>query len=132
MIPQNVHLVRDVQLIGDVKVDVGRFVRVLLNLVKNSLEAMSNGGVLRIELLQIDNDAVFRVADTGAGIPEDVLPKIFEPFVTHGKSTGTGLGMAIVKSVVDAHTGTIDVRSKVGVGTTVEISLPLLKAETKA
>ncbi len=129
LIPKNVHLVRDVHFCDEVRVDVGRFIRVLLNLVKNSVEAMPNGGVLRIELLQVENEAVFRVADTGGGIPAELLAKIFEPFVTYGKSKGTGLGMAIVKSVVDAHGGTIDVRSKVGVGTTVEISLPTLAPE---
>ncbi len=129
MIPKNVHLVRDVHFCDDVRVDVGRFIRVLLNLVKNSVEAMPQGGVLRLELLQVGNEALFRVADTGGGIPADLLPKIFEPFVTYGKSKGTGLGMAIVKSVVDAHAGAIEVRSKVGVGTTVEITLPTLELE---
>ncbi|MGB8167011.1 MAG: ATP-binding protein [Chthoniobacteraceae bacterium] len=129
LIPQTVHLVRDVQFCDDVRVDVGRFIRVILNLVKNSVEAMPRGGVLRLELLQVENEAIFRVADTGTGIPADLMPKIFEPFVTHGKSKGTGLGMAIVKSVVDAHGGTIDIRSKVGVGTTVEIALPTLNPD---
>jgi signal transduction histidine kinase len=127
MLPKNVHLVRDVHFCDDVRVDVGRFIRVLLNLVKNAVEAMPNGGVLRIELLQLENEALFRIADTGGGIPEDVLPRIFEPFVTHGKSKGTGLGMAIVKSVVEAHLGVVEVRSKVGVGTTVEVTLPTLE-----
>lgn len=126
ILPQNVHLVRDCQFCDDVRVDAGRFLRVLLNLVKNSVEAMPKGGVLRIELLQVGNEAIFRVADTGSGIPADLIPRIFEPFVTQGKSKGTGLGLAIVKSVVDAHRGVIDLRSKVGVGTTVEISLPTL------
>ena len=126
LIPDKVHLVREVACCDDVRVDLGRFVRVLLNLVKNSLEAMPKGGVLRLELIQVGKEAVFRIADTGGGIPADLLPKIFEPFVTFGKSKGTGLGMAIVKSVVDAHGGSIEVRSKVGVGTTVEITLPAL------
>jgi signal transduction histidine kinase len=126
LIPTNVHLVRDVHFCDDVRVDVGRFIRVLLNLVKNAVEAMPQGGVLRLELIQVENEALFRVADTGTGIPEDLLPKIFEPFVTHGKSKGTGLGMAIVKSVVEAHGGGVEIRSKVGVGTTVEINLPTL------
>jgi signal transduction histidine kinase len=113
-----------------VRVDLGRFVRVLLNLIKNSVEAMPKGGVLRLELLQLENTAIFRVADTGGGIPPELLPKIFEPFVTYGKSKGTGLGMAIVKSVVEAHGGIIEIRSKVGVGTTVEITLPTLAPES--
>ena len=129
LIPEKVHLVREVHFCDDIRVDVGRFVRVLLNLVKNSVEAMPKGGVLRLELFQLENAAIFRVADTGGGIPADLLPKIFEPFVTYGKSKGTGLGMAIVKSVVEAHGGSIEVRSKVGVGTTVEITLPTLQPD---
>lgn len=129
LIPDKVHLVRDVQFCGDVRVDVGRFVRVLLNLVKNSVEAMPKGGVLRLELLQLERTVIFRVADTGSGIPAELLPKIFEPFVTYGKSKGTGLGMAIVKSVVESHGGAIEVRSKVGVGTTVEITLPVVERD---
>jgi signal transduction histidine kinase len=124
LIPEKVHLVRDVQCADDIRVDVGRFVRVLLNLIKNSVEAMPKGGVLRLEVFQLDNTVTFRVADTGSGIPAELLPRIFEPFVTYGKSKGTGLGMAIVKSVVEAHGGEIEVRSKVGVGTTTEIVLP--------
>ena len=131
LIPDKVHLVRDVHYCDDVRVDLGRFVRVLLNLVKNSVEAMPKGGVLRLELLQLENTAVFRVADTGGGIPADLLPKIFEPFVTYGKSKGTGLGMAIVKSVVEAHGGLIEIRSKIGVGTTVEITLATLAPESE-
>ena len=126
LVPKNVHLVRELQCGNDIRVDVGRFARVLLNLIKNSVEAMPKGGVLRLELLEDDRTAIFRVADTGSGIPEDLLPRSFEPFVTAGKSKGTGLGMAIVKSVVEAHGGEIEVRSKVGVGTTVKILLPAL------
>jgi signal transduction histidine kinase len=67
---------------------------------------------------------LLRISDTGCGIPPEIMPKLFEPFVTHGKSHGTGLGMAIAKSVVEAHGGRISVGSVVGAGTTVEIRLP--------
>lgn len=128
LIPDKVHLIREIRETAEVQVDVGRFVRVLLNLVKNSVEAMPKGGVLRIGMETRDKRVVFRVGDTGGGIPEDLLPKIFEPFVTQGKSKGTGLGMAIVKSVVEAHGGEIGIRSEVGIGTTIEIALPALPA----
>jgi signal transduction histidine kinase len=107
-------------------VDVGRFARMLLNLVKNAIEAMPNGGILRIAVRRQGSVAVFRVSDTGCGIEPDLQAKIFEPFVTFGKSKGTGLGMAIVKSVVEAHGGTIFVHSEVGVGTSIEISIPAI------
>ena len=124
MLPCSIHLMRDVHFCDEIRVDLGRFVRVLLNLIKNSLEAMPKGGVLRLGLRQEDDRALFLVADTGNGIPADVLPRIFEPFVTRGKSQGTGLGLAIARSVVESHGGTIDLRSKPGIGTTIEISLP--------
>lgn len=67
---------------------------------------------------------VIRLSDTGAGIPPEILGKMSEPFVTHGKSHGTGLGMAMAKSVVTAHHGTIAVTRVPGNGTTAEIRLP--------
>jgi signal transduction histidine kinase len=73
----------------------------------------------------VQNQVVIRISDTGSGIPADILPKLFEPFVTHGKSHGTGLGMAIAKSVVDAHGGKISVASIPGNGTTVDVRLPV-------
>ena len=71
------------------------------------------------------NYLVVSIEDTGCGIPEDVLARIFEPFVTHGKANGTGLGMAIAKSVVEAHRGEIWMDSTVGEGTTCHITLPV-------
>lgn len=124
LLPSNVHIIRDIHYCDEVRVDLGRFVRVLLNLIKNALEAMPRGGVLRLSLRQEGDRAIFLVGDTGPGIPEELLPRIFEPFVTRGKSQGTGLGLAIAHSVVEAHSGTIDLRSKPGLGTTIEISLP--------
>jgi signal transduction histidine kinase len=129
-LPKNVHPIREIRYCDDISADVGRFVRVLLNLIKNSLEAMPNGGVLRIGLRQEGAHAIFRIGDTGCGIAADLQGQIFEPFVTYGKSKGTGLGMAIAKSVVEAHGGTIGLRSTVGIGTTVEITVPTLGIET--
>jgi signal transduction histidine kinase len=111
---------------AQVMVDAGRFARVLLNLVRNAVDAMPQGGILRLSVQQgADAQVVFQVSDTGVGIADDLMARLFEPFVTHGKSKGTGLGLAIAKSVVQAHRGTIAVRSKLGAGTTVEIALPL-------
>ena len=63
------------------------------------------------------------IGDSGAGIPPDVLDKIFAPFFTT-KARGTGLGLAVVRKVIDRHQGKIDVESRVGVGTTFKLSLP--------
>lgn len=126
LLPVNVHLLRDIHFCDEVSVDLGRFVRVLLNLTRNSIEAMDKGGVLRVGLRQRGDHAIFRVCDTGCGIPPEIQVKLFEPFVTHGESHGTGLGLAIAKSVVEGHGGGIALRSKPGIGTTIEISLPTL------
>jgi signal transduction histidine kinase len=96
----------------------------LCNFVKNSREAMPNGGILTLTTELDQNEIVLRISDTGFGIPPDILPQLFEPFVTHGKPHGTGLGLAIAKSVVEAHKGRISISSVQGTGTTVEIRLP--------
>jgi len=126
LVPSNVHLFREIKCCEEINVDTGRLARVLLNLIKNSIESMPQGGVLFLAMKQENGKVVVRVSDTGCGIPAELQAKIFEPFVTHGKSKGTGLGMAIAKSVVEAHGGTITLKSVAGNGTTIEIALPVL------
>jgi signal transduction histidine kinase len=120
----NIQLAKNIRYDGNVVVDVARFIRVLCNLIKNAREAMPNGGILTIGTDLVEDQVVIRISDTGVGIPPELLPKLFEPFVTHGKSNGTGLGMAIAKSVITAHKGKISVASVQGNGTTVDIRLP--------
>ncbi|MEA3208273.1 MAG: hypothetical protein QOE70_1330 [Chthoniobacter sp.] len=121
---QNIELVRNIAYNGEVAVDRGRFVRMLANVIKNAMEAMPLGGKLTLSIHADAGAVVFAITDTGGGIPPEVQKRIFEPFVTAGKKQGTGLGMAIAKSVVDAHRGEIKVESEVGVGTTVRIRIP--------
>ena len=110
---------------GDVPVDLGRFERVLLNIIKNAKEAMGkHGGRLRLAVYPEGEWLVFTIEDTGKGMPPEVAAKIFEPFFTHAKPTGTGLGMSMAKSVVDAHHGTIRVESQLGLGTKFEVKIP--------
>jgi signal transduction histidine kinase len=132
LVPTTIHLVREDDCRAEVIVDCGRFARVLLNLVKNAVEAMPQGGILFVTLKDLGDRVLFRIMDTGSGIPDELIPRIFEPFVTHGKSKGTGLGLAIVKSVVESHRGTISVQSKMGVGTTFEIIIPSAPEEPAA
>jgi signal transduction histidine kinase len=95
-------------------------------LIRNAGEAMKKQQVhqLRFSIKRVDASVCFEVSDTGCGIPPELLPRIFEPFVTHGKVDGTGLGLAISKSVVEAHRGRISVSSSEK-GTTFHIELPL-------
>ena len=111
---------------GPIKIDRHRLLRVFGNLIRNAREAMKKDGshMLRFTVKRADSFVRFEVSDTGCGIPSQLLPRIFEPFVTHGKSNGTGLGLAISKAVVEAHHGSISVESNEQ-GTRFAIDLPL-------
>jgi signal transduction histidine kinase len=104
--------------------DPPRLVRALSNLIDNAREAMPGGGTLIFEIEGTKEAILFRIADTGKGIPPDILPRIFEPFVTYEKDRGTGLGTAIANDIVAAHGGSIAVTSTLGVGTTFEVRIP--------
>lgn len=119
----NVRLVKEIRYEGLLHIDSGRFLRVIGNLVKNAIEAMPDGGILRFVVEKEGGEIVLRLEDTGVGITPELAAKVFEPFVTHGKSGGTGLGMSIARSVVEAHGGTISIRGGLHRGTTVEIRL---------
>lgn len=98
--------------------------RVLLNLVKNAMEALPEGGIVVIRTYSYRDHAYVEVVDNGSGIQEDLKSRIFIPnFST--KSTGTGLGLAICKKVVEAHKGHIEFASAQGMGTTFTIRFPL-------
>jgi PAS domain S-box-containing protein len=109
-------------------VDAQRLTRVLVNLMSNAADAMADGGKLRIysQICKADGADLLRVcvSDSGCGIREDLMEKIYEPFFTT-KTRGTGLGIPICRKLIEAHDGTLTVRSKVNEGTTVEITLPL-------
>ncbi len=110
-----------------VVVDRSQLEQIVTNLVVNARDAMSEGGRLAITVARADDrpEVVLTVSDSGAGIPADLLGKIFEPYyTTKPADRGTGLGLATVKSIVDQLGGRIDVRSTPHEGTTFEISLP--------
>ncbi len=116
---------REIAFDGAFTADSHRLIRLLANIVKNSSEAMSRDGTLTLHVSKHGDSVHFRISDTGCGIPPEVLARVFEPFVTHGKSNGTGLGMAIAKSVVEAHHGHIHMESEVNKGTSTYIEIPL-------
>lgn len=94
-----------------------------LNLCLNALDAMGKGGTLSVSAQLEETVAVIRISDTGKGIPPEHLATLFNPFFTT-KEGGMGLGLAVVKQIVNQHLGTITVESNVGFGTTFEIRLP--------
>jgi signal transduction histidine kinase len=106
--------------------DASKLLRVLQNLISNSIEALHNAdidGKVTVEAIENATDGTLTIADNGPGIPSGIRETFFEPFVTHGKSDGTGLGTAIVKSIVEAHHGEIDFETDAN-GTTFTIRLP--------
>ncbi len=122
---QSIKVERAIAYVGWVNIDSQRFLRLLLNLMKNAQEAMPNGGVLHFAVRAEGHWLVWEVTDNGCGMPPEVLATIFEPFMSHGKSGGTGLGMTIAKNVAEAHGGSIEVDSLEGKGTTCIVRIPL-------
>jgi signal transduction histidine kinase len=123
----NVKLIKDTQFKGIVRMDQDKIVRVFYNIASNARDAMPQGGSLTVSTAEHNSYVRINFTDTGTGMPEEVKKRIFEPFMTFGKKHGTGLGMAIVKKVIDDHGGKIEIDSVMGQGTTISIYLPVKK-----
>jgi signal transduction histidine kinase len=103
--------------------DTSALKQAILNLVKNAKEAMPEGGTLTITTESLDSFVHISIEDTGIGISEEELGKIFEPYWT-SKKTGNGLGLLLVLKIIREHQGDIVVHSEVGTGTVFDIVLP--------
>lgn len=122
---QNIHVEIEVAAPLLIEADPTQLKEALRNLMINAVQAMPEGGKLSLSASPAPGDAVcIVVKDTGEGIPAENLERIFTPFYTT-KAKGTGLGLAIVQKIVESHGGNIEVRSEVGVGTEVRITLPV-------
>jgi two-component system NtrC family sensor kinase len=110
-------------------IDEDRIREVLVNLLSNAVHAMPSGGTvfIRTMLAENQNNIIIEVEDTGKGIPHEFISYIFDPFFSTKGAEGTGLGLSISYGIVKRHHGKMDVRSKVGVGTTFAIELPIFK-----
>ncbi len=104
-------------------VDPIRIGQVIVNLVRNALEATSEGGDVKVELSATESHWSVAVADNGVGVPGEDLGRLFDMFFTT-KEHGVGLGLSISKQILDAHNGSIDVQSSPGLGTTFQVLLP--------
>ena len=109
----------------EVRHDPAQIQQVLVNLIKNAMQAMSPGGQLTLASGATTEAVWLSVSDTGCGIPADRLNRIFEPFYTT-KQKGTGLGLLIVQRILREHGGRIELESRVGQGTTFKLWFPLL------
>lgn len=121
-VPKNVQVIdstNDTKL----KVDESKALRVYVNLIKNALDAMPEGGKLEVKSSQEQGQVTIQFADTGIGIPADALSKVFNPLFTT-KAQGMGFGLSISKRIVKAHGGKIWVDSEVGKGTTFTVVFP--------
>jgi two-component system NtrC family sensor kinase len=109
-----------------VEMDVPRIKQVFLNIINNAVYAMKGGGALAIRTTLDGSQVRIAFADTGPGIPAEILSRIFDPFfTTKPEVSGTGLGLSVSLGIVQSHGGSIDVQSDVGKGTTFTISLPV-------
>jgi PAS domain S-box-containing protein len=124
-VPANVEVSVNVESGYELKTDPTIVRRAVTNLVINAIQAMPNGGKLIVAAALSGTEAVITVRDTGTGIPDEVKPKLFTPMMTT-KAKGQGLGLAVVKRLVEALNSTITFESKVGEGTTFTIKLPIL------
>jgi signal transduction histidine kinase len=129
----NVEVQTELEVLPDAVIAADQIRQVLSNLVINARDAMPNGGKLRIRSRHIpgydDLHGWVRIliADTGSGIPPEMIRSIFEPFVTTKGERGTGLGLWIVKGIIQNHAGKLSVKSRMGRGTTFKIDLPVVK-----
>jgi len=111
-------------------IDAGQIQQVLVNLIKNAIQAMTKGGTLTLQTNEGSDGVWLSVSDTGGGIPPEQLQRIFEPFYTT-KKKGTGLGLMIVQRIVREHGGRIELESRVGQGTSFRVWLPLHEARPR-
>ena len=107
-----------------IKMDAEKLMQALLNLVKNGLQAIENGGTVRIDARILKNRIQVSILDTGAGISSDHIEKIFNYYYTT-KEKGVGLGLPIAHRIIEAHGGQLTVESQVGSGTRATVALPL-------
>ncbi len=107
-----------------VMVDGEQIKQALLNILKNAAESIENEGRVIVTSRAERGNVWIDVSDTGKGVPEDMIPNLFDPFFTT-RPDGTGLGLAVTRKIIVDHGGDIDVKSKLGVGTTFTISLPV-------
>lgn len=123
---QKTNLVMNLEYKGAVRVDETKIKRALSNLARNALEAMwDDGGTCTVAVTQAGDQIEFAVSDTGPGLPPELDGRLFETFATHGKEDGTGLGLALVKKIVDDHNGAVRVENRPGEGVTFRLRIPL-------
>ncbi|MEM2130074.1 MAG: histidine kinase N-terminal 7TM domain-containing protein [Candidatus Bathyarchaeia archaeon] len=122
-LPKNIEVMNEIYDKSEIPIDSEKMKRVFINIIKNSIEAMPNGGKIIIKSYEKSDILKIEISDTGKGIPGEIMKNLWKPLVTT-KAKGMGFGLAICKRIVEAHKGTIFLESIVGKGTSVTIILP--------
>jgi signal transduction histidine kinase len=112
-----------------VMMDPRRLSHVLHNLINNACEAMADGGTIRLRYEERAGEVLTLVHDTGPGIAEAIVPRLFEAFATYGKASGTGLGLSICKRIIEDHGGRIEAHNAPEGGAVFAFALPLVGAD---
>ena len=133
----SVTIIRDVQQDSPVLILEDDLYEILFNLVENGIKYNIPEGTLTIRLFRDGENALLQVADTGMGVPEDAIPHLFERFYRVDKARarktgGSGLGLSIVRNMLERNNGTISVESTLGVGTVFTVSLPVFDTEEES
>jgi PAS domain S-box-containing protein len=124
-IPENIDIVDEVNSGLRMTVDIEQMKRVFINIIKNAVDAMPDGGKIVIKSEETEDNLKISFSDTGKGIPENIMVKLWKPLFTT-KAKGMGFGLAICKRIVEAHQGKIFMESAINKGTKVTIILPII------
>jgi PAS domain S-box-containing protein len=123
-IPKSIQLIDLTQNKPKIRIDAGKMKRAFVNIIKNAVDAMPNGGELTIDCEKSNDGLKFTFSDTGVGMTKDTIEKLWTPLFTT-KAKGMGFGLPICKRVIEAHGGFISVRSAINKGATFEVTLPI-------
>lgn len=119
----NIEITKNYFMLGGWSIDKEQMKQAILNLLLNAIEAMPEGGYLTVNAQSIDNTLLIEISDTGKGIPQEDIPRVFDLYFTT-KDNGTGLGLSIVQRIIVEHGGWITVNSVLGKGTSFKIYIP--------
>ena len=122
---KNIHLIFENLCNKPMLIDEERILRALINIADNGRKATDAGGFVKFLATSVGSEVSISIQDNGEGMSEEVCQRVFEPFYSSSKKGGTGLGMLIVKNVIEAHQGHISIESKEKVGTTITLTLPV-------
>jgi two-component system, NtrC family, sensor kinase len=125
---QGVDVIRNFQIVPKTMAFDEELGQVWTNIIHNAIQAMKNSGTLTIDISKEEDSIIVKISDSGIGIPREAVDRIFEPFyTTKAIGEGSGLGLDIVRKIVDKHNGEISVHSVLGEGTSFRVALPIVK-----